>query len=124
MHALIIEDEPLVAMVIENMLRDHGYTSFAFAVSADEAVAAALGKCPDLITSDVMLGTSNGIDAVQEICSRKQLAVVFVTSSANQVQERLPEYSIVQKPFSADDLMSAVQKASLQRSARPTACKS
>ena len=50
MHALIIEDECLIAMAIEDALRDCGFTSFDVAVSADEAVAAAARKCPDLIT--------------------------------------------------------------------------
>ncbi len=38
MHALIIEDEALVAMAIEDILRDNGYTSFDFAVSVPDAL--------------------------------------------------------------------------------------
>ena len=36
MHALIIEDEALIAMAIEDALRGCGFTSFDIAVSADD----------------------------------------------------------------------------------------
>jgi CheY-like chemotaxis protein len=55
MHALIIEDEPLIAMLIEDCLRLLGYDSIQFAATEAEAVAAASMRCPDLITSDVRL---------------------------------------------------------------------
>ena len=69
MHALIIEDDGLIAMTIEDVLRDCGFTSFDVAVSLDEAVTAARNRCPDLITADVELKPGSGIDAVQTICS-------------------------------------------------------
>ena len=53
MHALIIEDEFLTAQLIEDHLRDLGYTSFSFAMDETEAIAAASDRCPELITSDV-----------------------------------------------------------------------
>ena len=46
MHALIIEDEPLIAMSVEDVLRDCGFTSIEFAISLDTAVAAAKRRCP------------------------------------------------------------------------------
>ena len=61
MHALIIEDESLIAMEIEEVLRGCGFSSFDFAVSAEEAVAAAARNCPDLITADVQLRPGCGI---------------------------------------------------------------
>ena len=61
MHALIIEDDDLIAMTIEEVLRKCGFTSFHFAVSLDEAVAAARERCPRLITADVELKPGSGI---------------------------------------------------------------
>ena len=111
MHALIIEDEPLIAMAIEDVLRDAGYFSFDFAVDAEEAIAATQRKCPDLITSDVMLAAGNGIDAIEAICSEQPLPVVFITGNASDVVARLPGFVIVPKPFSTADVLAAVQLA-------------
>jgi DNA-binding response OmpR family regulator len=111
MHALIIEDEPLIAMAIEDVLRDAGYSSFDFAVDAQEAIAAAQRKCPDLITSDVVLTTGNGMDAIEAICGEKPLPVVFITGNASDVHARLPGFPVVRKPFSTADVVAAVQTA-------------
>jgi|SRR5205085_1107058 len=111
MHALIIEDEPLIAMAIEDVLRDEGYSSFDFAISADDAVAAATRHCPDLITADVQLAPGSGVDAVLSICSRGRIPVVFVTSTGLEVRSRCPQHIIVAKPFRPSHLAEAVRLA-------------
>ena len=71
MHALVIEDEFLTAQLIEDRLRELGFTTFAFAMDEEEAVTAARERCPDLIASDVELLSGCGIDAVRRICAEK-----------------------------------------------------
>jgi hypothetical protein len=41
------EDEFFTALLIEDRLRDLGFTSFAFAMDEEEAVAAVRERCPD-----------------------------------------------------------------------------
>ena len=109
MHALIIEDEPLTAMSVEDALRECGFTSFDFAVSAEEAVTAAARKCPDLITADVELRPGCGIAAVQSICSERSIPVLFITGSPTQVRIRMPGHALVEKPFSPAHIMVATK---------------
>ena len=109
MHALIIEDESMIAMAIEDALRDFGFTSFDFAVSAEEAVTAAALRCPDLITADVELRPGCGITAVQSICSQQPIPVLFITGRPGDVRIRMPGYALVEKPFSADHIMEATR---------------
>lgn len=109
MHALIIEDESLIAWAIEEALRDCGFTSFDFAASAQEAVLAAARKCPDLITADVKLSPGCGIDTVRSICSDVPIPVLFITGSAVEVRSRMPQHVLVEKPFCAEYLTSAVK---------------
>jgi DNA-binding response OmpR family regulator len=109
MHALIIEDEFLIAMDIEDALRRCGFMSFDYAISAVEAVAAAARKCPDLITADVELRPGCGITAVQTICSERPVPVLFITGSSGEVRIRMPEHTLVEKPFSAEHVMDATR---------------
>jgi DNA-binding response OmpR family regulator len=111
MHALIIEDEALIAMAIEEALRDYGFTSFDFAVSAEEAVMAAARKCPDLITADVELRPGCGITTVQSICSERPIPVLFITGSPGEVRIRMPGHHLVEKPFTASRVMDAAKIA-------------
>lgn len=110
-HALIIEDEPLIALAIEEALRDCGFTSFDIAVSAQEAVLAAIRQCPDLITSDVELSPGCGIETVQSICSERPIPVLFITGSAAEVRNRMPNHALMEKPFCPDKMMAAVKSA-------------
>ncbi len=111
MHALIIEDEFLIAQHIEDRLRDLGFTSFAIAMDEEEAVAAAKLRCPDLITSDVQLSSGCGIDAVQRICDEKPIPILYITGTAMTVSERCPWAVVIQKPFGIADLREGVREA-------------
>jgi CheY-like chemotaxis protein len=111
MHALIIEDESLIAMAIEDALRGCGFTSFEIVVSAEEAFAAAARKCPDLITADVQLRPGCGITAVQSICSERPIPVLFITGSPGEVRIRMPGHALVEKPFREDHIMEATKRA-------------
>ena len=111
MHALIIEDESLIAMAIEDALRGCGFTSFDIAISAEEAVTAAAGRCPDLITADVELRPGCGITAVQSICSGQPIPVLFITGSPGEVRIRMPGHPLIEKPFEESHIMEAIKIA-------------
>jgi DNA-binding response OmpR family regulator len=111
MHALIIEDDELIAMAIEDVLRECGFTSFRVAASVNEAVAAAREECPRLITADVELKPGSGIDAVQTICSEAVIPVVFITGQPDSVRSRMPRHPVFDKPFRASDIEAAVRQA-------------
>lgn len=111
MHALIIEDEPFIAMSIEDALRPCGFLSFDFAGSASEAIASARLHCPDLVTSDVELAPGCGIEAVAEICASKVIPVIFITGIAAEVRHRLGNHIVVDKPFIMDQIAQAVRRA-------------
>lgn len=108
MHALIIEDEASVALLIEDNLREHGYTSFDFAATEVDAVLAAEAHFPNLITSDVRLFEGCGISAVHEICRNHPVPVVFITATAGEVSEREPGALVVRKPFTSAELAIAL----------------
>jgi DNA-binding response OmpR family regulator len=110
-HALIIEDESLIALAIEEALRDRGFTSFDLAVSTEEAVAAASRRCPDLITADVELRPGCGIDAVHSICSKAAIPVLFITGTPMKVGARMPQHPLIEKPFSPDVIAAAIEQA-------------
>lgn len=111
MHALIIEQDSWTSLMIEEVLRDLGYTSFDFACSADAAVAAAGARCPDLITSAIRLDSGRGIDAVRTICADRPIPVVFVTATPWEVREIGLGAAVVPKPFGQDMLREAIARA-------------
>lgn len=110
MHALIIEDEYLIAQSLQEMLEQLGFKTFSFARSEDTAVGAAEGASLDLITADVRLLPGDGVRAVEAICKRRKIPVVFITGYAEELQERSPNATIVQKPVQPAELAEAVRR--------------
>src|ERR1700753_2935475 len=67
---LIIEDEPIIAMDLENLVTELGHKVVAIAATRDEAVSKAKSERPGLVLADINLGEGgSGIDAVNEIMS-------------------------------------------------------
>ena len=111
MHALIIEDESLIAMTLEEILEDCGFTSFDIASSSAEAISAARLKCPTLITADVELSPGCGIEAIKAICGQSLIPVIFITGSPSEVVSRMPDHPLIAKPFTSQAVMAAVRSA-------------
>ena len=118
MHALIIEDEPMIAMGIEDILRGCGFNSFDLASSPNSALEAVSHICPDLITSDVQLMPGSGIDTVIAICTRTPIPVIFITGNVSDVTKRMPQTMALAKPFTEKSLRQAVVMAMTEPYAR------
>lgn len=107
-HVLIIEDEPLVAMEIQDILAREGATSFEVAATEKDAVEAAAANEPRIITSDVKLLEGTGPAAVAEINKRiGPIPVIFITGSPEQCKPCNPPGSIVPKPFTEQAVIAA-----------------
>jgi DNA-binding response OmpR family regulator len=98
----------MIALVIEDYLRENGFLSCDIAATETEAVQWAAHRCPDLITSDVRLAEGCGIAAVQTICACHSVAVLFITATPRDLIDRLPDAAVLAKPFTADALDAAL----------------
>lgn len=114
MHAFIIEDDDLISLSLQDMLRDLGFTQFTFARSEREAISGASGKEFDLITADSRLLPGDGVKAVEVICKLRKIPVIFVTGYVDELKERLQTRFtapvVVTKPVAKDALAAAVHK--------------
>ena len=99
-HVLIIEDEPLIAFDMADLLTDHGASSFSFADNEGDAVDEADQRIPDFIVSDVHLRSGTGPQAVSLIRIRHgSVPVIFVTATPNADFPRDPPSSVFRKPM-------------------------
>ena len=113
-HVLIIEDEPLIAMDLEQILQNEGATSFAFAASEDQAVAAAMERRPDVITSDVKLDVGTGPHAIKTIHTRLGvIPVIFITGTPAECEPCEPPGVVLSKPVNARAVISAFHRLQL-----------
>lgn len=111
---LIIEDEPIIAMDLESMVRDLGHEVVGQAVTKDEAVALALTTKPTLVLADIQLADdSSGIDAVKEILAQTDIPVIFITAFPERLLtgERPEPTFLITKPFQRSTVKAAIAQA-------------
>jgi len=111
---LIIEDEPIIAMDIETIVRDLGHDVVGVAVTRDEAVEQALAKRPGLVLADIQLADdSSGIDAVKDILAEFQVPVIFITAFPERLLtgERPEPTFLITKPFQRSTVKAAIAQA-------------
>jgi CheY-like chemotaxis protein len=111
---LIIEDEPIIAMDIEELVNSCGHRVVGVATSETEAVAIAARTKPGLILADINLGIGgDGTSAVARIMRGHQAPVIFVTAYPERLLtgEAVEPAFVITKPFEPITLAIATYQA-------------
>ena len=111
---LIIEDEPIIAMDLENLVSELGHKVVAIAATKDDAVAKAKSERPGLVLADINLGEGgSGIDAVSEILTSFDIPVIFITAYPEKLLtgERPEPTYLIAKPFLPETVQATVGQA-------------
>jgi len=111
---LIIEDEPLIAMDIEEMVESLGHRVVGTARTHSEATALFHKTQPRMVLADIQLADgSSGIDAVNEILANTPVPVIFITAFPERLLtgERPEPAFLVTKPFNPDMVKALISQA-------------
>jgi DNA-directed RNA polymerase specialized sigma24 family protein len=111
---LIIEDEPLIAMDIEQLVESLGHHVTGIARTHREAVAMFGKTNPRMILADIQLADgSSGIDAVNDILTTQSIPVIFITAFPERLLtgERPEPTFLVTKPFNPDMVKALISQA-------------
>jgi DNA-directed RNA polymerase specialized sigma24 family protein len=111
---MIIEDEPLIAIDIEQMVESLGHRVTGIARTRDEAVALFKSSQPSMVLADIQLADgSSGIDAVNDILKNTAIPVIFITAFPERLLtgERPEPTFLVTKPFNPDMVKALISQA-------------
>ena len=111
---LIIEDEPVIAMDIEELVQSCGHNVVGVATTEAEAVEMAEQHRPGLILADINLGAGgDGTLAVSRIMRHHYAPVIFVTAYPERLLtgEALEPAFVITKPFEPLTLAIATYQA-------------
>jgi len=110
-RVLLVEDESLIVMLIEDALADFGCEIVGVASRFDDAISKARSLAFDLAILDVNLAGARTFP-IAEIIRARGIPFVFSTGyGATSIPESLNSAPVLQKPFAADDLASAISIA-------------
>lgn len=113
---LIVEDEPIVAADIAQMLARLGYRVVGRAATGQQAVEKAAALQPDVVLMDIRLeGPMDGIGAAALIQQGRRVPIIYLSAFSDgatlaRAIDTQPLAYVV-KPFREDDLRVAVEVA-------------
>ncbi len=102
-RVLVVDDEPMVAEVVERYLRQEGY-EVSIAVDGAKAVQIAHTWVPDLVVLDLMLPVVDGLEVCRELRRESQVPIIMLTARGEEsdrvVGLELGADDYIVKPFS------------------------
>lgn len=121
-NVLIIEDEPLISMQLEDLVRSLGHEICGTAATRTQAQEVVAKDTPGLVLADIQLADgSSGLDAVDDILAIGSVPVIFITAYPERLLtgDRPEPTYLVTKPFQEDTVRAAISQALFFGSNRP-----
>lgn len=111
---LIVDDAMLMRLMLRDILEDIGYIIAGEADEADQAFEIYKETRPDLVTMDITLTSSNGIDAIRNILDYDNNARIVVISALEQKKVIMEALSygardFIIKPFEEERVITSVR---------------
>ncbi len=113
---LVVEDERIAAEDIKQTLQRLGYDVCSVVSTGKDAIKKAQELQPDLVLMDIVLeGKMTGIEAAEEIYSKLNIPVIYLTAYADEAtlqQAKLTKpLGYIVKPFSERELRTVIEVA-------------
>lgn len=114
---MIVEDNALLAVVEERLVKKLGFEVVGKAISGEETIQKFNSLNPEILLMDIQLsGTLDGIETAKRIKeTRSDVQVIFLSGNRNdELLERAKEVNYIDyllKPVSANGLLEPLQKA-------------
>jgi DNA-binding NtrC family response regulator len=110
MKVLVVEDEPIIAFDLENLVLDNGFEIAGLART--EAEALALAPRADIALVDVQLADGpTGPQLARTLIDRYGIEVIFMTGNPEMVANFPGAVRTVPKPQSLEKVEAALQRA-------------
>ena len=115
-RVLVVDDAAFMRKMVTDALSGGGHEIVGEAVNGAEAVQRFQELRPDVMTLDITMPEKDGLAALQEIIAVDPGAKVVMCSALGQESKVLESIKLgakdfVVKPFQADRVLSAVEKA-------------
>ena len=111
---LVVEDDPILQMLLEQVLNGEGYQVHR-AGNGQEALELLVQQCPDVILLDLMMPVMDGMTFLRtrqnrDTCRRVPVLVVTARPERLLNEDLLGVGGLLQKPFDVDALLSNVAR--------------
>jgi CheY-like chemotaxis protein len=113
---LVIDDEPDMRAMLELILKSAGH-EVILAADGREGVERYRTSPADLVITDIYMPKQDGLETIRELRSCfPEVAIIAMSGSPDSgtmlsIAQNLAAVEVLRKPFVADELIAAVEKA-------------
>ena len=120
---LLVEDEPSLALIVQDSLESRGFT-VDFAADGEAGLARVRQRCPDIVVADVMMPRLDGFSLAAQIRRENASVPILFLTARSQTADVVRGFELggndyLKKPFSMDELI--VRVGALLARAQPAA---
>jgi two-component system chemotaxis response regulator CheY len=113
---LIVDDAAFMRNSLKFIIESAGHEAAGLAANGAEAVKLYSELKPDLVTLDILMKETNGLEALKKIMDNDPQAKVLMITALGQesMQEEakaLGALGYIRKPFKTDDVVSELERA-------------
>ncbi|OYV41413.1 MAG: hypothetical protein B7Z80_01735 [Rhodospirillales bacterium 20-64-7] len=110
LRVLVLEDEMLIAMLLEDTLAEHECDIVGPAASVAEALALIDAQLPDAAVMDVNIGGEKAY-AVADALDQRGVPFLLVSGYGQfAVPENRPDWRVCPKPFRGEDMVAMLKQ--------------
>ncbi|WP_158815226.1 response regulator [Methylocapsa sp. S129] len=110
-RVLVVEDEMMVAMLVEDMILELGYDVVGPAMTLESGLALARDEPLDGAILDVNLGHGARTTPIAEVLKSRGVPFMFATGyGSNALIEGFRDAPVLKKPFSMKEFTQALER--------------
>ena len=109
LRVFVVEDEPMIGMLLEDMLDELGCTVAASAARLDEALTAARTGEFDVALLDVNLHDGENSYRAADVLTKRGIPFALMTAYDGSQLARYGDHPLLQKPFDRGELGACVR---------------
>lgn len=106
---MIVEDDPLIAMTVEDAVESAGFDVCAVVGSEKEAIAKGAVAKPDLAVVDVRLAPGDGKVVAKTLSAEHDTGVLMATGDDLSALNHIGAVAALAKPYAAEEVPPALE---------------
>lgn len=116
LRVLVVEDEALIAMMVEDMLVEIGCVVAGSVADASGALAVVSSQPVDAVILDIHLADGESYGFADEMLQRGTPIVFCTGDSSSEIRRPYSSQPFITKPFGLEDLSGGLNRAFRERS--------
>lgn len=110
---LIVDDSKTTGVILEEVLREDGFTNIIRASSGEEALATYTKEQPDLVLLDIIMPEMNGMDVLKQLDKKAKVIIVSAVGQDSIIKQakELGALDYIVKPADKIEVLEKVHSA-------------